>query len=93
MILKIPDQWQNHALILVVLGKTQRSKVRKTVNMVTESAKITLHLKSRRPSLERKHSLPIKPKVSVPERIREHVANLLVLKVLLGSHKQLGKRK
>ena len=44
VILKIPDQWQNHALILVVLGKTQRSKVRKAVNMVTESAKIALHL-------------------------------------------------
>ena len=43
--------------------------------------------------MECKHGLPIKPEVSVPERIREHVANLLALKVLLGSHKQLSKRK
>ena len=93
VILKIPNQRQNHTLILVVLGKTQRSKVRQTVNMVTESAQIALHLKSRGPSLERKHGLPIKPEVSVPERIRKYVTNLLALKVLLGSHKQLSKRK
>ena len=93
MALKIPNQWQNHALVLVVLGKAQSCKVRQTVNMVTESAKIALHLKSRGPSLERKHGLPIKPEVSVPERIRKHVANLFALKVFLGSHKQLGKRK
>ena len=91
MIFKIFYKWKYHTFILVVLCKTKCTKVRKPIYMVAESAQISLHLKCRRPSLKCEHGLPVQPEISLPEGVRQNLTYLLVFKLLLRCHKQLGK--
>ena len=91
MCLQIFNQRKNHALVLVIFGKTECTEIRKSVNMMNITAKITLHFQSTGPTLECEHRLPVKPEVCLPEGIRQHIRNLLSFQILLRCNKQLGK--
>ena len=91
MCFQIFNQRKNHALVLVIFGKTECTEIRKSVNMMNITAKITLHFQSTGPTLECEHRLPVKPEVGLPEGIRQHIRNLLSFQILLRCDKQLGK--
>ena len=80
---------QDHRLILVVAGETQRAQVGQTVNVVDVTLQVKLHLKGAVPLLEREHGLPVGPEVRGVELIVKHVIDLLVLEGLVGRHEQL----
>ena len=92
MRLQIFHQRQDHALILVVLGKAQGAEIGQAVDMVDISAQVPLHLQSTGPALEGEHGLPVQPEVGAPEGIRQYIGDLFVLQILFRGHKQLGQR-
>ena len=60
---KILYKGKYHAFVLIVFCESQCAEIGKTVDVVNVSAKVSLHFKCARPTLERKHRLPIKPEV------------------------------
>ena len=80
---------EDHGLILVVAGETQRAQIRQTVDVVDVALQVELHLKGAVPLLEREHGLPVGPEVRGVELIVKHVIDLLVLEGLVGRHEQL----
>ena len=85
--LQIFHQRKNHALVLVVFGKTKCTEIRKSINMMHITAKVTLHFQSTGPTLECEHGLPVKPEVRLPEGIRQHIGDLLSFQILLRCDK------
>ena len=92
MAFQIPDQGQDHALVLVVLGEAQGAEIGQAVDMMHVPAQIPLHFQSAGPALEGEHGLPVEPEVGVPEGIGENVGDLLVLQILFRRQEQLGER-
>ena len=80
---------EDHGLILVVAGETQRAQIRQAVDVVDIALQVELHLEGAVPLLEREHGLPVGPEVRGVELIVEHVVDLLVLEGLVGRHEQL----
>ena len=80
---------EDHGLILVVAGETQRAQIRQAVDVVDVALQVELHLEGAVPLLEREHGLPVGPEVRGVELIVEHVIDLLVLEGLVGRHEQL----
>ena len=59
--------------------------------MMDVALEIKLHLKGAVPFLEGEHGLPVGPEVGAVEIIVEYIVDGLVLKGLVGAHKQLEK--
>ena len=90
--LQVLDQREDHALILVVLREAQGAEVRQPVDVVDIAAEVALHFERAGPALECEHRLPVEPEVRAPEALRQHLADLLALEVLLRGDEQLGER-
>ena len=88
---QILQQRKDHALVLIVLCKTQGAEIRQTVNVVDISAEVAFHFQSTGPALESKHSLPVKPEICTPKRLWKHFGDFFIFQIFFRCQKQLGK--
>ena len=85
---QILDHWQNHRLILVVTGKTQRTEVRQSANMMDISTDIQLHFQRTMPIFKSEHSAPVHPEIRIENLIVEIIRNFLAVQFLIRSEEQ-----
>ena len=86
---QILDHRQNHRLILVVTGKTQRTEVRQSANMMNISTDIQLHLQRTMPIFKSEHSAPVHPEIRIENLIVEIIRNFLAVQFLIRREEQL----
>ena len=88
---QILHERQDHALVLIILGKAQGAEVGQAIDVVDIAAEVTLHLQCAGPPLEGEHRLPVQPEVGAPKAFRQDFGDLLILQVLFRGDEQLGK--
>ena len=85
---QILDHRQNHRLILVVTGKTQRTEVRQSANMMNISTDIQLHFQRTMPIFKSEHSAPVHPEIRIENLIVEIIRNFLAVQFLIRCEEQ-----
>ena len=88
---QILHQRQDHALVLIILGKAQGAEVGQAIDVVDIAAQVALHFQGAGPLLEGEHGLPVEPEVGAPKALGQHLGDLLILQVLFRGDEQLGK--
>ena len=86
---QILDHRQNHRLILVVTGETQRTEVRQSANMMNISTDIQLHFQRTMPIFESEHGAPVRPEIRIENLIVEIIRNFLAVQFLIRREEQL----
>ena len=86
---QILDHRQNHRLILVVTGKTQRAEVWQSANMMNISTDIQLHFQRTMPIFESEHGAPVHPEIRIEDFIVEIIRNFLAVQFLIRREEQL----
>ena len=86
---QILDHRQNHRLVLVVAGETQRGKVRQASDVMNVALDVQLHFQRGVPVFEGEHGAPVQPEVGVQHLIIEEIGDRLVIQVFVRGEEQL----
>ena len=89
MAFQVGDHRQNHRLVLVVAGESQRAEVRQASDVVDVALDVQFHLQSAVPVLEGEHGAPIEPEVGIEHLVVEEVGDFLAIQFLVGGEEQL----
>ena len=86
---QILDHRQDHRLVLVVAGETQRAEIGQAADVVDVTADVQLHFQCAMPVLEGEHGAPVHPEVRIEHLVVEEVGNLLAVQLLVRREEQL----
>ena len=89
MIFQVLYHRKDHGFVLVVLGESERTKIRQPVDMMDEPLHIALHLQRAVAVVEGEHRAPVGPEVAVQHLRAQYIRDAPVGQRLIGREEQL----